>query len=183
MNLEKITAEIKTVISDLLRESSLDQRHILVFGVSTSEVAGKRIGTQGSEQIAAALFDGIKQMQEIAGFQLAFQCCEHLNRALVVERKTAEAKNLTEVAAIPIRGAGGAMAAYAFRQLDDPVLVETIQADAGIDLGDTLIGMHLKPVAVPVRSSIPKVGSAHVTMAKTRPKLIGGVRAVYSLES
>ncbi|MBA4495949.1 TIGR01440 family protein [Paenactinomyces guangxiensis] len=179
----QIQSEIKQVIEQLLEAMPLTDKHVLVFGVSTSEVAGRRIGTGGSEEIAAALFEGICEVRQKHGFHLAFQCCEHLNRAVVVERVTAERFGWPEVTAVPIPHAGGAMAAYAFRNLNDPVLVEQIQADAGIDIGDTLIGMHLKPVAVPVRPRCLKVGEAHVTMAKTRPKLIGGARAVYQIQS
>ncbi|RAL23324.1 TIGR01440 family protein [Thermoflavimicrobium daqui] len=182
MNSEELTHEIYTVIHDLIQAMPLNNRHLLVFGVSTSEVAGQRIGSAGSDEIAQALFHGIKQAQTKFGFQIAFQCCEHLNRAVVVERKTAEYFGYTEVAAIPVPHAGGAMASYAYKHLEQSVLVEEVHADAGIDIGDTLIGMHLKPVAVPVRPSIRQVGAAHVTMAKTRPKLIGGARAVYILE-
>lgn len=174
--------EIKRVVEDLLEAMPLSEKHVLVFGVSTSEVAGEKIGTSGSDEIASALFQGIAEVQQKYGFHLAFQCCEHLNRALVVERKTAEAFGWPEVTAIPVPHAGGAMAACAFRRLHEPVLVEQIRADAGIDIGDTLIGMHLKPVAIPVRPRQRQVGKAHVTMAKTRPKLIGGARAVYVLE-
>ncbi|MGA9172911.1 MAG: TIGR01440 family protein [Thermoactinomyces sp.] len=182
MEITSLKNEVKEILRDLLDAMPLTERHVVVFGVSTSEVAGKRIGTDGSTEIAAQIFAGIREVQAQFGFQLAFQCCEHLNRALVVERTTAERLSLPEVTAVPVPHAGGAMAAYAFRHLEDPVLVERIQADAGIDIGDTLIGMHLKPVAVPVRPRLRSLGKAHVTMAKTRPKLIGGARAVYILE-
>ncbi len=173
--------EVKKVLGDLLKAMPLTSRHVLVVGTSTSEVVGQKIGTSGSEEIAQILFDGICNIQRQAGFHLAFQACEHLNRALVVERKTAERFGWNEVTVVPVHNAGGAMAAYAFRHMQDPVIVEHIQADAGIDIGDTLIGMHLKPVAVPVRSTQRTIGKAHVTMAKTRPKLIGGTRAIYEL--
>ncbi|GAB7387886.1 TIGR01440 family protein [Bacillaceae bacterium] len=169
----------EAIVSDLLQASPLDERHILVLGVSTSEVQGKQIGKGGSEEIAAMLYEALAAKQRAFGFHLAFQCCEHLNRALVVERKTAEQFRLEEVSAVPIPEAGGAMAAYAYKRMRDPVLVERIQAHAGIDVGDTFIGMHLRPVAVPVRPRIKELGYAHVTMARTRPKLIGGERAVY----
>jgi uncharacterized protein (TIGR01440 family) len=142
-------------------------------------VMGAKIGTAGTLEVAAMIFGQMKRLQEETGVALAFQCCEHLNRAVVVERKTALKQGLEEVSVIPVRKAGGAMAAYAYEQLEDPVVVEHIKADAGIDIGDTLIGMHLKHVAVPIRVSEKEVGSAHVTLAKTRPKLIGGPRAVY----
>ncbi|KPC75875.1 hypothetical protein ADL26_06710 [Thermoactinomyces vulgaris] len=180
--MERLSAEVKDAMRELVTAAGLTDKHVVVLGVSTSEVAGHRIGSQGSDEIAAALFAGVREVQQEAGFHLAFQCCEHLNRALVVERAVAERFGWQEVMAVPVRHAGGAMAAYAFRHLADAVLVESIQADAGIDIGDTLIGMHLKPVAVPVRPGRKTIGGAHVTMAKTRPKLIGGARAVYVRE-
>lgn len=154
--------------------------HILVIGCSTSEVAGEHIGTAGSEQIAEAIFQELDQLRRETGIELAFQCCEHLNRALVVEEEVAYRLNLEIVAAVPVRKAGGSMAAHAYQQMEHPVLVESISAHAGIDIGDTFIGMHLKRVAVPIRLSRHQLGQAHVTFAKTRPKLIGGERAVYT---
>ncbi len=176
---EQIAKDLQIALSELLERKPLNERHILVIGSSTSEVLGIHIGKGGNVEVAAALFAAIRSVSDQYGFQLAFQCCEHLNRALVVERATLEYGRFTEVTAVPIACAGGAMATYAYDHLQDPVLVENIQADAGIDIGDTFIGMHLKPVAVPVRSSIRQIGSAHFTMAITRPKLIGGERAVY----
>jgi uncharacterized protein (TIGR01440 family) len=133
--------------------------------------------------VAASLFRGLAQAQQRFGFALAFQCCEHLNRALIMERETMERFALDEVSVVPAPKAGGAMAAYAYRHLQEPCVVEAVRAHAGIDIGDTLIGMHLRPVAVPLRPSIRTIGGAHVNMAYTRPKLIGGARAVYVLES
>jgi uncharacterized protein (TIGR01440 family) len=172
----------QTVLREFETQVPLSSEHILVIGCSTSEVIGQKIGTAGTTEVAAMLFHELKQLHEKTGVQLAFQCCEHLNRALVVEKKTAIERNLEIVSVIPVRSAGGAMAEYAYNHLKEPVVVEFIKADAGIDIGDTLIGMHLKHVAVPVRTSLKQVGHAHVTLAKTRPKLIGGARAVYSLE-
>jgi uncharacterized protein (TIGR01440 family) len=177
-----LSKQVIRLTEEFVHHFPLSENQVLVMGVSTSEVAGQRIGTSGSEAIAAALWEGALDVQSRHGYHLAFQCCEHLNRALVVERRTLEAFALTPVTAVPVPQAGGAMAAYAFRHFNEARLVEAIQADAGIDIGDTLIGMHLKPVAVPVRPSHRQVGHAHVTMAKTRPKLIGGARAVYVLE-
>lgn len=157
------------------------QAKLFVVGTSTSEVAGKSIGKEGSMDIAADIYRALARFQEHTNVQFAFQCCEHLNRALVVERKVAELKGFTEVSAIPVRQAGGAMATYAFQQLEDPILVEHVQADAGIDIGDTFIGMHIKPVLVPIRVGITTIGSAHVTFASSRPKLIGGERANYRI--
>lgn len=174
--------QTKQLLEDLLDQTQLQPHHLLVLGVSTSEVLGQRIGTAGAEEVAGAIFKAAREAQQAHGFQLAFQCCEHLNRALVVERSTLEQFQLEEVAVIPAPQAGGAMAAYAYRNLQNPVMVEHVRADAGMDIGDTFIGMHLKHVAVPIRGRHHNVGEAHVTMAKTRPKLIGGARAIYVLE-
>jgi uncharacterized protein (TIGR01440 family) len=181
--LEGISHAVETIAGELSVRAQLNAKRIVVIGTSTSEVAGQQIGSSGSEEVAAAIFEGLLDAQHTFGFQLAFQCCEHLNRALVVKRETAERFNLQEVTAIPVRKAGGAMASYAFRTWPDAVLVEAIQAHAGIDIGDTLIGMHLKSVVVPYRPSVRKIGSAHVNAAFTRPKLIGGQRAVYTWDA
>lgn len=182
INLGVLRRDVIRVVEDLLQAAPLSDEHLLVIGVSTSEVVGRRIGTSGNKEVAEAIYDGLANVQEKQGFHLAFQCCEHLNRALVVSRDTLKRFGLEEVSAIPIPKAGGAMAAHAYCRMKDPVLAERVVADAGIDIGDTLIGMHLRPVAVPVRPSIRQIGQAHVTMAKTRPKLIGGARAVYTPE-
>ncbi|AGT33731.1 MULTISPECIES: TIGR01440 family protein [Geobacillus] len=173
----------QAILRAFREQAPLGRGHIVVVGCSTSEVFGERIGTAGSMDVAAMLFAELEAWRRETGIELAFQCCEHLNRALVVERETARAHGLEVVSVVPVPQAGGAMAAYAYRNLADPVVVEAIRADAGIDIGHTLIGMHLKPVAVPVRVPVKQVGAAHVTLAKTRPKLIGGARAVYSLEN
>jgi uncharacterized protein (TIGR01440 family) len=171
--------QLSQALTDLQAQASLRSGQVLVIGCSTSEVIGKRIGTAGTEGVAETIYQVLADFRERTGVELAFQCCEHLNRSLVVERATAERLLLDEVTVIPVRQAGGAMASYAYHQLNDAVMVEHIRADAGIDIGDTLIGMHIKHVAVPVRSKVKSIGEAHVTMAKTRPKLIGGARAVY----
>ncbi|MGI6127136.1 MAG: TIGR01440 family protein [Planifilum sp.] len=181
-DLDDLRRDVVRVTEDLLSAVPLSDRHVLVVGVSTSEVIGRRIGTSGNDEVAEAIYDGLVQVQEKRGFHLAFQCCEHLNRALVVSRAALDRFGWEEVSAIPVPKAGGAMAAHAYRRMAAPALVESVVADAGIDIGDTLIGMHLRPVAVPVRPSIRQIGHAHVTMAKTRPKLIGGARAVYTPE-
>lgn len=178
-NLSELEHELRTVVRDLLSAFPLSSKHILVLGTSTSEVIGEKIGTAGSGQVAETIFRVLSEFQGEHSFHLAFQCCEHLNRALVVKRETAEEFGLEEVSVVPVPKAGGSMASHVFSQWSAPVVVETIQAHAGIDIGDTFIGMHIKHVAVPVRPSIRKVGQAHVTMAYTRPKLIGGSRAVY----
>lgn len=176
-----IAQHMETIVRELVEAQHIGPGHIVVIGTSTSEVAGKRIGTAGAEEVAAQLYEGLRAVQRTHRFDVAFQSCEHLNRALVIERAVLQRANLSEVSAIPVPHAGGSMASYAFRKLEAPCLVEHIQADAGIDIGDTLIGMHLRPVAVPFRASLSRIGEAHVTAAYTRPKLIGGARAVYEL--
>jgi uncharacterized protein (TIGR01440 family) len=171
--------ELNDILSSFLNQVELKPSSLVVVGCSTSEVIGRRIGTAGSAEVAEMIFRLLTKFQAQIGFQLAFQCCEHLNRALVVERSTAEERRLDEVSVLPVQNAGGAMATYAYEHMGDPVMVETLQADAGIDIGETMIGMHLKRVAVPVRTEQRSVGNARVTLAKTRPKLIGGPRAVY----
>ncbi|MGP7817038.1 TIGR01440 family protein [Niallia sp. 01092] len=181
MNDEKVALEqqLETIISEYQAQANLRKSQLFVIGCSTSEVIGQKIGTSGTIDVAGIIFEKLQSYQQQAGISLAFQCCEHLNRALVVERKTLEERGLTEVSVIPVRHAGGAMATYAYQHMSDPVIVEFIEADGGIDIGDTFIGMHLKHVAVPIRTSLKQLGEAHVTMAKSRPKLIGGQRAVY----
>lgn len=172
-------AELNSILHEFQDQAQLKQGQVLVIGCSTSEIIGKKIGTAGTEEVAEMVFRQLRDFQVQTGVDLAFQCCEHLNRAIVVERSLAEQKHLDEVTVIPVRTAGGAMASYAFQNFKDAVVVEFIKAEAGIDIGDTLIGMHMKHVAVPVRVLQKSIGHAHVTLAKTRPKLIGGVRAVY----
>ncbi len=182
LRLEVIEEAAFQVVSELAQVAQLDTNRILVVGASSSEVIGKKIGTSGSMEVAKALVNGILRAQQPFGFHLAFQGCEHINRALTIERHTMEVFDLDEVMVIPISGAGGAVSATAYRSFQDPVVVEEIQAHAGIDIGSTLIGMHLRKVAVPVRLNIRQIGEAPVTAARTRPKLIGGKRAVYSLD-
>lgn len=177
-----IYEETKQALSELLTYTTLTEEHILVLGVSTSEVQGAKIGTSGTEEVASSIFKAIEEERKKHGFHVAYQCCEHINRALVVKRSTAKQFHLEEVNVVPVAKAGGAMAAYVYKQFDQPVVVEHIKADAGLDIGDTFIGMHLKHVAVPVRGTIKEIGNAHLTMAITRPKLIGGIRASYIVE-
>lgn len=165
----------------LVQAAGLKPGQLVVIGCSTSEVAGARIGTSGTLDVAQEIFAGLDVLHTEFGLYTAFQCCEHLNRALVVERHTLERFGLEEVAAVPVPTAGGSMAAYAYRRLSAACLAETIAADAGIDIGETLIGMHIRRVAVPLRTEVRTIGKARVNMAATRPKLIGGERAVYRL--
>lgn len=177
--LETIKKQAKTAISELLDISKIQKGEILIIGCSTSEISGQKIGTHSNIEIAEAVLGAVYPAVHSKGVFLAAQCCEHLNRAVIVERKAAEIFGLEIVNVVPQPNAGGAFAYAAYNAFENPVAVEEIRASAGLDIGDTLIGMHLKRVAIPVRLSISKIGQAHITAARTRPKLIGGNRAVY----
>ena len=175
--MEEITKQCYKAVSELIEVARLNKGSILIVGCSTSEVCGSRIGTNSNEDVAALLYEGISSAAKEKGVYLAVQCCEHLNRAVVVER--AAVPYVEYVNVVPQKKAGGSLATKAYHSFSDPVVIETIKADAGIDIGGTLIGMHLKQVAVPVRLSIGKIGQANIICARTRPKFIGGERAVY----
>lgn len=179
--LAAVRRQVAEAAEELLAEAALAPGQVLVVGCSTSEVAGARIGTAGSEEIAEAILEPLWTVTQAHGVYLACQCCEHLNRALVVQRQAAERYGWEEVSVVPVPHAGGAFAARAMHHLPEAVVVEEIRAHAGLDIGSTLIGMHLRRVAVPVRLKADRVGSARLTAARTRPKLIGGERAVYHL--
>ena len=177
--IERIKRETLAVMREYYKAVQPIPGQILVIGCSTSEVRGAQIGTAGSVAIAEAIFRSLRDETYHWECFLAIQCCEHLNRALVVERETMESYGLEEVNVHPVEHAGGALAAQAMLDFVDPVVVESIAAHGGIDVGATLIGMHLKKVAVPLRLQQKTIGCAGVTAAWTRPKLIGGSRAVY----
>jgi len=176
---EEIKRQSREAVTELIELSGLREGQILVVGCSSSEIVGEKIGKGSVPEAAKAVFEGIYPILKEKGIYLAAQCCEHLNRALVVERDAAERYDLEIVAVIPQPKAGGSFATAAYEGFDDPVLVEEISAHAGLDIGATLIGMHLKRVAVPLRLAVKTVGEAPVTAAKTRPKYIGGSRAKY----
>lgn len=175
----EITKQTEIVVTEVLEQAKLKPGSLFVIGCSSSEMVGKRIGKGSSMEAAQAAFEGIYPILQSKGIHLAVQCCEHLNRALIMERTAAKAKGYEIVNVMPQPHAGGSMAVTAWEAFDDPVAVETIQADAGMDIGGTLIGMHLRRVAVPVRTSLDHIGEAIVLCARTRPKYIGGPRAVY----
>lgn len=174
-----IKEQLQIAFDELYAQSKTEQGDILVVGCSSSEVMGEKIGTSGSLDTATEIFTTLNEKCNQKGLYIACQCCEHLNRALVVERELAKRDGLTIVCAVPHTKAGGSFATAAWQGMNSPVLVEEISADLGIDIGQTFIGMHLKRVAVPVRTSIKKIGEANVTFARVRPKLIGGERAKY----
>ena len=176
---EEITKQARTVVTELLEQANMKPGSLLVIGCSSSEMVGKRIGKGSSMEAAHAAFAGIYPVLQEQGIHLAVQCCEHLNRALILEREVAEKRGYEIVNVMPQPHAGGSFAVTAWNAFSDPVAVETIAAEAGIDIGGTLIGMHLRRVAVPVRTSEKQIGEAIVLCARTRPKYIGGPRAIY----
>lgn len=171
-----IKDQCEKAILELLEKAKLKANDIVVVGCSSSEIIGEKIGSASNYDVAKEVFEGINEVLKERGIFLAAQCCEHLNRAIVVERK---AVNYDIVNVVPQPKAGGSFATVAYRSFEDPVVVEEIRADAGLDIGDTLIGMHLKKVAVPVRLSVKRIGEANLVAARVRPKFIGGVRATY----
>lgn len=174
-----IGEEAYRAAKELLEIAQPEENDILVVGCSTSEVGGASIGTFSSPDLAEVVFGGIYQATQEAGIFLAAQCCEHLNRAVILEKEAAKRYGCEIVNVVPQPKAGGSFATAAWKAFEHPVAVEHIRAHAGMDIGDTLIGMHLKDVAVPVRIRTSQIGDAHVVCARTRPKFIGGVRAVY----
>ena len=177
MEAQTIYQQAQAVIKELAEKASLKKGAVVVVGCSTSEVLGDKIGTNSSPDTAKEIFLGLQDYAKSQGIYLAIQCCEHLNRAIIIER--AAAGNAEIVNVIPQPKAGGSLATQAYTHFEDPVALEEIKADAGIDIGFTLIGMHLKKVAVPVRLENNKIGAATIVAARTRPKFIGGIRAIY----
>ena len=171
--------EAEQAISELISVSKIDKGDLVVIGCSTSEIIGAKIGTDSNPQVADDVFCAIYEILKQKGIYLAAQCCEHLNRSLVIEAEYAKQKGLEIVNAVPQPKAGGSFATAAYKHYNSPVLVETVCADAGLDIGGTLIGMHLKRVAIPVRLKTKHIGSAILLAARTRPKYVGGERAVY----
>lgn len=164
-------------VSELCETANLKKGNILVVGCSTSEVVGAKIGTNSNVEVAAEIFKALYDYTKQNELYLAIQCCEHLNRAIIVEREAVPFADPVNV--VPQPKAGGSLATQAYHNFENPVALEEIKADAGLDIGCTLIGMHLKKVAVPVRLKNNKIGEAIIIAARTRPKFIGGVRAAY----
>lgn len=177
--MEGVFRQARQVAQELLDAAKLRPGQLMVVGCSSSEIMGQRIGKGSSLEAAQAVFEGLWPPLMDAGVYLAAQCCEHLNRSLVVERALADSRGYEIVNAVPQPHAGGSFAVTAYGRMKDPVLVECVRAEAGMDVGGTLIGMHLRPVAVPVRLSLNRIGEALLLCARTRPKYVGGARAVY----
>ena len=179
MDYAKLTAQARQAAEELLQAAHLETGDIFVVGCSSSEIMGGRIGKDSSMEAAAAVLAGVLPPLQEQGVYLAAQCCEHLNRSIVIEREAAKANGYQIVSAIPQHHAGGSWATNCWQRFNDPVLVEEVRAAAGMDIGGTLIGMHLHPVVVPVHTEQRKVGEATLILAKTRPKYVGGPRAQY----
>lgn len=180
MELSELTAQARKATEELLEAAHLETGDVFVVGCSSSEIRGGRIGHDSSMEVAAAVLAGVLPPLQEQGVYLAAQCCEHLNRSIVIEREAAKKYGCQIVAAVPQPHAGGSWATNCWRTFKDPVLVEEVKAAAGMDIGGTLIGMHLRRVAVPVRLSMDHIGEAILLCARTRPPFIGGSRAVYS---
>ena len=178
-NAAQITEQARAAVTGLLDAANLKAGDIFVVGCSSSEVLGGRIGKASSLEAAQAVFEGIYPVLKERGIWLAAQCCEHLNRALIVESACAGQYGYDPVCVVPQPKAGGSFAATAWQRFERPAAVERIRAHAGMDIGGTLIGMHLREVAVPVRLELDHIGQALLLCARTRPKFIGGSRAVY----
>ena len=176
---EEIKRNAEIAIDELLASTTLKKGDILVIGCSSSEVLGSKIGKGSSFEAARVIFDTVYPKLCEKGIYLAAQCCEHLNRALVIESECADKYGYDAVAVKPQPKAGGSFATLTYENMKSPVVVEHIKAHAGLDIGLTLIGMHLRDVAVPLRLSINRIGEATIVCAYTRPKFIGGSRAVY----
>ena len=176
----ELKEQAAVVAQELIEATRLQAGQLLVIGCSSSEIVGSRIGKGSSKDAAEAVWSGMSPVLQKAGISVCVQCCEHLNRALVIERRDAERFGYEIVNVIPQLHAGGAFAVTAYENFDDPVVVEHVKADAGIDIGGVLIGMHLKHVAVPVRLNERSLGQAMLLCARTRPKYIGGWRAQYN---
>lgn len=176
---EEITAQAQTAVRELIEKAGLEEGDLFVVGCSSSEIGGHQIGSDSSVEIGKAVFEAIDSVLKEKKIDLAAQCCEHLNRAIILEKAAAARRGYPIVNAVPQPKAGGSFATAAYQGFQRPVAVEEVSAQAGIDIGGTLIGMHLARVAVPVRLSIDHIGAAHILCARTRPKFIGGERAHY----
>ncbi|MDY6314449.1 MAG: TIGR01440 family protein [Clostridia bacterium] len=174
--------EAKKAVSEVIEASKVKPGELFVVGCSSSEIIGKKIGTDSNVEVAKEVFAAIYEVLSEKGIYMAAQCCEHLNRALIIEAEAAEKFGYAPVNAVPQPKAGGSFATAAYNTFKHPVAVETISAKAGMDIGETLIGMHIAPVCVPLRISVKKIGEANLICARSRLKFIGGVRAVYNEE-
>lgn len=177
MDIEEIKSDVEQITLELLNAAELNPGEAVVIGGSSSEIIGKHLGSETNIQVSRIVIESMVDILKANNIYPVIQACEHINRSLVVEREYAVKHNLEQVNVIPVEAAGGGFATAAMEILKDPVVVEHVKVNAGIDIGDVFIGMHLKDVGVVVRSDIKNIGEAHLSMIRTRPKLIGGVRA------
>ena len=178
--MDELRAQASQAARELIEKAKLKKGQIVVVGCSTSEICGSRLGSDSRPEVAETVSQAIDSTLRQAGIYLAAQCCGHLNRAIIIEREAVPNADIVNV--VPQPKAGGSFATAAYHSFRAPVAVESIRADAGLDIGGTLIGMHLKHVAVPLRLSVDHIGSAILLAARVRPKFIGGVRAIYDQE-
>lgn len=178
--MEELIKQAEELAEEFIKEAKLKKGQIAVIGCSTSEICGSKIGTNSKYDIAEIVFKALHKIFDEHGIYMAAQCCEHLNRAIIIERELADKLGLDEVNVIPQPKAGGSFATAAYKFFNDAVAVEKIRADGGIDIGCTLIGMHLKEVAVPLRLTKKYLGNAPIICARVRPKFVGGSRAIYN---
>lgn len=177
---ETIRLQAQAAAEEFIEKAKLEKGNVVVIGCSSSEAVGGMIGKNSSLEAAQAIFAGLYPVFKEKGIFIAAQCCEHLNRAIITEKEVAEKLGLEIVNVVPQPKAGGSFATTAYKEFEYPVAVEKIKADGGMDIGDTLIGMHIKEVAVPLRLSVRKIGEANLVCARRRPKFVGGSRAVYN---
>lgn len=179
MELKEITKQAKSAAEELIERSGIKAGQIMVIGCSTSEIQGYDLGSHSGPEVGQAVLDGILPTAKAHGIYLAAQCCEHINRAIIIEEEAMEKYRLEQVNAVPQPKAGGSFATALYGTLENPVAVEDVKAHAGLDIGGVLIGMHLKEVAVPMRLKTKHIGNALIIAARTRPRFTGGERAVY----
>ncbi|PHK49105.1 TIGR01440 family protein [Staphylococcus edaphicus] len=172
--------DLKLLLEELKSRSFFNTNELCVIGCSTSEVIGERIGSVGSMEVAKEIFDSLKEIEYETGVSFVYQGCEHINRAVTIEKSQFDPLTMEEVTVVPDVHAGGSLATYAYQHMDEPIVVEHISVPKGIDIGQTLIGMHINHVAIPERTSVKQIGEAIVTIASSRPKKIGGERAKYN---
>lgn len=172
--------DLKLLLDELKSQSFFKANELCIIGCSTSEIIGERIGSVGSMEVAKEIFDSLKVIENETGVSFVYQGCEHINRAVTIERAQFNPLTMEEVTVVPDVHAGGSLATYAYKHMDEPMVVEHISVPKGIDIGQTLIGMHIKHVVIPERTSVKQIGEAIVTIASSRPKKIGGERAKYN---
>ncbi|SCT36459.1 TIGR01440 family protein [Staphylococcus caeli] len=172
--------ELDLLLNELKAKDFFKEQELCIIGCSTSEVIGERIGSVGSMEVAQEIYEALKAIEDETGVSFAFQGCEHINRAVTIEKAQFNPLTMEEVTVVPDVHAGGSLATYAYQHMREPIVVEYISVPKGIDIGQTLIGMHIKHVAIPERTSVKQIGEAIVTIASSRPKKIGGERAKYN---